>query len=265
MTTNISEQIGYMEKYITNRLREEIERVYGMARGAMAAASRELGLKGVQDLSDFLLGRKRITAELLAKVAGIGVDVQYVVTGVRAQSASAEKLPDHFVVEQGLVMLRPSQLAKLLGLRKQFGAGRELMWGPSLIAALDTYQPQQPPAMFMQAFQQKAKHGRSRTALALYLEANAPSAPWFLWPEGVALEATYPLDTGNHTLPILVPDVDSMPSPALELSADELEALRSGQVLEVGTQMQLRAEDEPAASTQDARMFARAFAGNRTL
>ena len=92
---------------IHTRMRHEIERIYGSERGALARAARDMGMPSVQELSDVVGERKRITANLLAQVAAIGVDVAYVVTGERGATAQAGwSLPLGAEQSQGQVLLK---------------------------------------------------------------------------------------------------------------------------------------------------------------
>lgn len=60
------------------RLREELSRF-----GSVAEASRRIGEPNALGLRDVCNGRKRLTAELLARLAVEGVDPLYVLTGKR--------------------------------------------------------------------------------------------------------------------------------------------------------------------------------------
>lgn len=61
------------------RMREEIES-QGLS---MADAARNMGEKNAQRLRDIVNGRQKLSAEMLAKSAVIGIDVNYVLTGDR--------------------------------------------------------------------------------------------------------------------------------------------------------------------------------------
>lgn len=77
--------IGDVEQ-IHLRLREELS-----ARGiSLAEAARQAGEKDPQGLKDVVGGRKRLSAELLAKLAVTGIDTQYVLTGVRTGTAEPQ-------------------------------------------------------------------------------------------------------------------------------------------------------------------------------
>lgn len=80
---------GYVEE-IHIRLRDELER-----RGlSLAEASRAIGETTSQGLRDVCSGRKRATAELVARLAVTGIDVLYVLTGQRFQGVTDQsKLP----------------------------------------------------------------------------------------------------------------------------------------------------------------------------
>lgn len=59
------------------RLKEELDRL----RLKPAAAAKAAGETDSQGLRDVLGGRKRLTADLLSGLGGVGVDVYYVLTG----------------------------------------------------------------------------------------------------------------------------------------------------------------------------------------
>lgn len=61
------------------RLRDELER-HGLS---LADASRVIGDSSSQGLRDVCSGRKRATAELIGRLAVTGIDVLFVLTGVR--------------------------------------------------------------------------------------------------------------------------------------------------------------------------------------
>lgn len=218
---------------IHTRLRKEIERVYGAERGVLAKAARDMGMPSVQELSDVVGERKRITANLLAQVAGIGVDVAYVVTGERASVDAGLSLPKGAAVSNGQVLLRPWHLALMLNMRAERGRGRPLLWGPALLQAVQGYTPRDPRDLVVQPFIQLAKHDRKRPALALYLLSNAPGDPWFIWPDQGFEQEVFALDTGEDTLPFFIPDAQTVPAPALLLSAQDLAQLRMGSAVVV--------------------------------
>lgn len=84
--------IGLVEE-IHLRLREEIER----CGYTLAAASRAIGDTGPQNLKDVVSGRKRCQADLVARLSVIGVDIFYVLAGIRAEQTSTLK-PDESVL-----------------------------------------------------------------------------------------------------------------------------------------------------------------------
>lgn len=57
----------------------------------MADAARQIGDESSQGLRDVCSGRKRASAELVAKLAAVGVDVLYVLTGSRSVSLAAKE------------------------------------------------------------------------------------------------------------------------------------------------------------------------------
>lgn len=64
------------------RFRDEVKRL-GALGISMADLAAKAGLKNSQAIRDTSAGRKRLTAELLAKLAEVGVDANYVLTGAR--------------------------------------------------------------------------------------------------------------------------------------------------------------------------------------
>lgn len=65
------------------RFRDELNRF-----GSVAEASRQIGEPNPLGLRDVCNGRKRLTAELLARLAAEGVDALYVLTGERLVTRS---------------------------------------------------------------------------------------------------------------------------------------------------------------------------------
>ncbi|MDT8905142.1 MULTISPECIES: hypothetical protein [Pseudomonas] len=76
--------------YIHVRLREEIDRC-GFS---LAAASRAAGESSPQRLKEVVSGRQKCPADLVAKLAVIGVDAQYVLIGERGQAVKPSLAPD---------------------------------------------------------------------------------------------------------------------------------------------------------------------------
>lgn len=69
------------------RLREEIER----CGYTLAAAARAIGDPSSQNLRDIVTGRKKCPAELVGRLAVIGVDISHVLIGIRAEQSTALK------------------------------------------------------------------------------------------------------------------------------------------------------------------------------
>lgn len=63
------------------RFRSEVKRL-----GSIAETSRRIGEKSPVGLRDVCKRRKRLTAELLMRVAALGVDSLYVITGQRVST-----------------------------------------------------------------------------------------------------------------------------------------------------------------------------------
>lgn len=76
------------------RLKEEIDRL----RLSLETASKFIGDKTSQGLRDACSGRKRVTAELIAKLIPLGVDSIYVLTGDRIQPPSEVLEPEEKVL-----------------------------------------------------------------------------------------------------------------------------------------------------------------------
>lgn len=83
--------------YIHVRLREEIDRC-GLS---LAAASRAVGETSPQRLKEVVSGRQKCPADLVAKLRVIGVDVQYVLAGERAQIQKTPLAPDEEMLLDG--------------------------------------------------------------------------------------------------------------------------------------------------------------------
>ena len=112
----IHEVKGSDVDYLHIRLREEIARIDLK----MEIAAREIGETSGQGLRDVVNGRKRLTAEMLAKLIRIGVDAQYILTGRRAPPAGAPGADAATAEERALLAawraLPPPQRAAVLTL-----------------------------------------------------------------------------------------------------------------------------------------------------
>ena len=75
---------------IHKRFRAEFERL-GLS---LAAAARTMGDADAQGLRDACNGRKRVSADLLAKAVPLGVDAMYVLTGQRMQPVESRLTPE---------------------------------------------------------------------------------------------------------------------------------------------------------------------------
>lgn len=73
--------------YLHIRLKDELNRLSL----SMAAAARLIGEDDSQGIRDSCSGRKRVTAELLAKLGAVGVDANYVLTGRSAEVHQANQ------------------------------------------------------------------------------------------------------------------------------------------------------------------------------
>ena len=75
---------------IHERLRAELDRLDL----SLAAAARAMGEPDAQGLRDACTGRKRVTAEMLARAVPLGVDAMYVLTGQRLQPVESTLTPE---------------------------------------------------------------------------------------------------------------------------------------------------------------------------
>lgn len=75
---------------IHERLRAELERLDL----SLAAAARAMGDSDAQGLRDACSGRKRVTAEMLAKTVPLGVDAMFVLTGQRMLPVESTLTPE---------------------------------------------------------------------------------------------------------------------------------------------------------------------------
>lgn len=83
-------------EFIHIRLRDELKRL-GLS---MAAAARKIGEEDSQSLRDVCSGRKRASAELIAKLSMIdGLDVYYVLTGAGHVSSTVLTARESALVE----------------------------------------------------------------------------------------------------------------------------------------------------------------------
>lgn len=67
-------------EYLHIRLRDELDRL----KLSLAEAARRIGESDPQGLRDVIGGRKRLSAELLARLIGVGIDAVFILTGVRS-------------------------------------------------------------------------------------------------------------------------------------------------------------------------------------
>lgn len=75
---------------IHERLRAELERLDL----SLASAARAMGDPDAQGLRDACSGRKRVTAEMLAKTVPLGVDAMFVLTGQRLMPVESTLTPE---------------------------------------------------------------------------------------------------------------------------------------------------------------------------
>ncbi|WP_409284326.1 hypothetical protein [Pseudomonas protegens] len=99
-----------MVESIHVRLREEIDSC-GLS---LAAASRAADEASPQRLKDVVSGRQKCSADLLAKLMVVGVDVLYVLSGVRAKARPAELASDEEILLEGYRALEKSKRKQLL-------------------------------------------------------------------------------------------------------------------------------------------------------
>lgn len=72
---------------IHDRLREALNR-QGIS---LVAAAKAAGEKNPQGLRDVVTGRKRLTADLLARLAATGIDARYVLTGQQPHQLAEDR------------------------------------------------------------------------------------------------------------------------------------------------------------------------------
>lgn len=99
-----------------NRLQEELKRL----NLSSAKASRLVGFKTPQNLYNILSGHQKMPAEFLGKLAPLGVDVVYVLTGTR-NNIPSELSPDEAALvddfrhlsreDQNLILLTSKRLS----------------------------------------------------------------------------------------------------------------------------------------------------------
>ncbi len=222
---------------LLDRLRSELDRF-----GSIAEASRRIGEKDSLGLRDVCNGRKRLTAELLAKLAEEGVDALYVLTGQRGvRSAPLSEAARDALALRGLrvqpgavqeeVEISPVGLMWFLNYHRSLeeGGGEPLMWGNALLERLAAFEPEGPlRPLNLQAVNLKPHDDKAYPQLLIYLAQTPPHTPWSLAPsEGVKTE--YELDLGLYTLPLRFPETD-YPAPRLVLSEDEVKRLLAGEV-----------------------------------
>lgn len=77
-------------EYLHKRLKEELDKL----QKTLKWVAKEIGEKDSQGLRDVCAGRKRVTAELVAKLIPLGVDAMYVLTGIRSASTPTPPEPE---------------------------------------------------------------------------------------------------------------------------------------------------------------------------
>lgn len=73
-----------VENALSTTMRERLRQEIGRLGVTIAEAARGAGLPSAQGVHDVLAGRKRMSAELLAQMMGVGVDPMYVLSGKRS-------------------------------------------------------------------------------------------------------------------------------------------------------------------------------------
>lgn len=206
-----------------------------------------------QAIGSYERGVRSPDADLLAHLAQLGFDVNYVLTGVRQTQLNEPSEHERDVLfERGIhwggaeVEVKPLGLWWLLNFRSQEGQGKPLLWGRSLLTALTEFVPkQQPRALHLQAVKLQAL-GRAWPMLMMYLEASSPTIPWALSPR-IGVTERYEFDSGEHDLPLELPD-NGFPAPVLLLDAKEVKALLAGTVLSFGGADAAKKTDLPVES-----------------
>lgn len=108
------------------RLREELERL-GLK---LADAARAIGEESSQGLRDVCSGRKRASAELVAKVVRIGADAEYVLLG-SDRATSPDLPPDEQLLLDAYRGLSQAKKKKLLAALLTGDVGAAPVAGPS--------------------------------------------------------------------------------------------------------------------------------------
>ncbi|MBX9612446.1 MAG: helix-turn-helix transcriptional regulator [Burkholderiales bacterium] len=191
-----------------------------------------------QAIGSYERGVRSPGAELLARLAKMGFDVTYVLTGVRQTPLNEPTEREREVlagrgVEWGPaeVQVTPLGLCWLLNFRAQEGQGKPLLWGRSLLTALTEFVPRHARAFHLQAVVLQARE-KAWPTLMMYLDASPPAVPWALSPlKGVPQR--YEFDEGEHDLPLELPD-SGFPAPVLRLQPAEVADLLAGKVLSFG-------------------------------
>lgn len=183
-------------------------------------------------------GERSPDAELLAKLAEMGFDVTYILTGVRQTLLNEPTEREREVLDArgigwgpAVVDVTPLGLCWLLNFRAQEGQGKPLLWGRPLLTALTEFAPKHPRALHLQAVTLQARD-KAWPTLLVYLDASPPAVPWAMSPRMGVVEH-YDFGLGEHDLPIELPD-NGFPEPVLRLDTKEVKALLAGKVLSFG-------------------------------
>lgn len=189
-------------------------------------------------------GEQTPTAAVLATVAVLGMDVQYIVTGQRLKAVAAPALDPankQALSERGIawspagedpnaVEITPHGLLWLANYAEETGA--LFNFGAQSVKSLASYVPKAWRNLFMQVIELRGWDDQKYPQLLAYLEHSPPRTPWSLSPS-FGLRPRYELDTGRHDLPLKIPNTTPV-QPLLVLSNDVYAALKSGQVIIIG-------------------------------
>jgi len=225
-------------QHIAQRLREERTRLdlsqvavadaCGVNRGTVAAWEK---------------GEQTPTAAVLATVDGLGMDVQYIVTGKRPRAAAAFEPGQVYrqaLQERGIawspvgetknaVEITPHGLLWLAHYTAETGA--LFNFGAQAVKSLAGYAPQAWRDLHLQVIQLHGWGDQKYPQLLAYLEQSPPRTPWSLSPS-FGLHPRYELDTGLHDLPLKVTEATPV-QPLLVLSNDVYSRLKSGHIVTI--------------------------------
>lgn len=182
-------------------------------------------------------------ADYLSKVAELGVDVQYVITGRRGLVPSVPEAVENqeLLAERGISVLKSAHgqeveltslgLMWLLNYEAEHPeTERRSPFGAALLGQVAGFSPKNLRALNIQAVQLHPYGNKRFHYLVIYLDRTPPT-PFMVAPVAGLQTRMYLDEAFVNELPIRLQVSEIQPSPVLVLSQDEVRRLKDGAVL----------------------------------